>query len=193
MEFRGARGKWQAAGVLGAAFIGLAPAVRACELVIVWRADLTGPASAPPALAPASGTATVSFDFVHPGATVRVDTKNVSDVRSVELHVSRSYTDHAGPAVFTLYSPSSGPLPAVLTKRVTEADVQKQSDPKIASLADVVHAVLNGRAYVTVATKAHPEGELTGFVTMRKEAVYSNDPGDATHNSALHHAAQKAP
>ena len=179
--------------MLGAALIGLAPAVRACELVIVWRADLTGPASVPPIVTPASGTAIVSFDFVHPGATVRVDTKNVSDVRSVELHVSRSYTDHTGPAVFTLYSASSGPLPATLIKRVSEADVQKQSDPKILSLADVVHAVLNGRTYVTIATKAHPEGELSGFVIMRKEAVYSNDPSDTTHNAALHHAAHKAP
>ena len=187
------RGKRLTAGVLGVAFVGLLPAARACELLIVWRADLTGPASLLPSGTPASGTATVSFDFVHPGATVRVDTKNVSDVRSVELHVSRSYTDHTGPAVFTLYSASSGPLPATLIKRVSAADVQKQSDPKISSLADVVHAVLNGRTYVTVATKTHPEGELSGFVTMRKEAVYSDDPSDTTHNAALHHAAQKAP
>ena len=181
--------------MLLAASLGLAalgPAVRACEQVVVWRADLTA-APAAPSGTPASGTATVAFDFIHPGATVRVDTKNVADVRLVELHVSRSYSDHAGPVVFTLYSAASGPLPATLTRRVTQSDLQRQTVPKIASFTDVVQAVLNGRAYVTVATKAHPEGELSGFVTMRKELAYSNDPADAAHDAVLHRASQKTP
>ncbi len=165
---------------------------RACELLIVWKADLTHPQVASPALPPATGTATIQFDFAHPGATVQVDTKNVPDARTVELHISRSYTDHTGPTVCTVYTAAEGSLPATLTRRITETDLVKQTDPKIASFADLVQAVLNGRTYVTVSTKAHPEGALSGFITMRKEAVYTDTPGNISHDPTLHHAAQKS-
>ena len=106
---------------------------------------------------------------------------------AIELHVARSYTDHTGPAVLTLYSLNDGPLPAALTKRVTEADLRKQAVPKVAAFSDVVNAVLNGRAYVTVATKVHPEGELSGVIRMHKKQIYSDNPNDSSHNFALHH------
>lgn len=185
------RTKMTLAALLGGALClaGLALPARACELVIVWKADLSRSGLAPAVQTPAMGTAAIQFDFVHPGATVQVDAKNVQNVRSVTLHVSRSYTDHAGPTVLTLYSAADGPLPAALTRRVSEADLRKQTNPKINTFADLVQAVLNGRAYVTVATKTHPEGELSGFITMRKEAVYSDNPGDITHDPALHHFA----
>ena len=182
-------GKTTLATVCGAlCFAGLILPARACELVITWKAALTGSQPAPMVQTPATGTAAIQFDFVHPGATVQVDTKNLQDVRSIELHVARSYTDHAGPAVVALYSSTDGPLPAALTRRITEADLLKQTRPKIAAFADLVQAVLNGRAYVTVATKSHPEGELSGFITMHKEAIYSDNPGDIAHDPALHHS-----
>ena len=171
-------------------------AVHACELQIIWRAALTPilAGSKPSLLAVSSpaptGTAAIDFDFAHPGATVQVDTQNVQNVTTIELHVSRSYTDHTGPAVLTLYTASDGPLLAKLTKRVTEADLHKQAVPKVFAFSDVVNAVLNGLAYVTVATKAHPEGELSGVIRMHKEQIYSDNPNDLTHDSALHHAAQ---
>lgn len=172
----------------------LTTTVRACELQIIWRAALmpilTNSKPSPPAtlsIAP-TGTAAIDFDFAHPGATVQIDTQNVQDVNTIELHVARSYTNHTGPAVLTLYSAADGPLPAKLTKKVTEADLHKQTVPKIAAFNDVVNAVLNDRAYVTVATKAHPEGELSGIIRMHKEQIYSDNPTDSSHDSALHHA-----
>ncbi len=179
-------------GTVGLAFF--AASAHACELQIIWRAALTPilTNSKPSLLAVSSpaptGTAAIDFDFAHPGATVEVDTQNVQDVQTIELHVSRSYTNHTGPAVLTLYTAADGPLPAKLTKRVTEADLHKQTLPKIAAFSDVVNAVLNGLAYVTVATKAHPEGELSGVIRMHKEQIYSDNPNDPTHDSALHHA-----
>ncbi len=158
--------------------------VRACELAIVWKADLTGSAKT------AAGTATIQFDFTHPGALVQINASHLSDVRTIELHVSRSYSDHTGPSVLTLYTPADGPLPAAFRKQVTEADLQTQTAPKIAAFSDLVQAVLGRRAYVLVTTKAHPEGEWSGFITMRKEAVYSDNPADTSHDPALHHAAQ---
>ena len=161
----------------------LPQAVSSCELAIIWRADMTNSAKT------SSAATAIQFDFVHPGATVRVDPKNLRDIRSVELHVARSYTDHTGPTVVQLYSAADGQMPAAFTRRVTEADLQRQSRPKIAAFSDLVQAVLDHRAYVTVATKDHPQGELSGFITMHKEAIYSNDPTDLSHDPALHHAA----
>ena len=171
----------------------LTPITHACELKITWKAALV-PAKAmlaPVSTAPSApaGTAAIDFDFVHPGATVQVSALDLADVRAIELHVTRSYTDHTGPAVLTLYTAADGPLPTMLTKRVTEADLHKQTTPKISVFTDLVNAVLNGRAYVTVATKAHPEGELSGVIRMHKEQIYSDNASDTTHDAALHHAA----
>lgn len=195
-----AKGKrWAAALLAGALLAGVLgipclTAARACELKITWKAALTsslkGGPSVPP---PATRTAAIDFDLAHPGATVQVDTKNLQDVRAIELHVARSYADHTGPAVLTLYAMGDGPLPALLTRRVTEADLRKQAAPKVAAFSDVVTAVLNGQAYVVVATKAHPEGELSGVIRMHKEEVYSDSASDAAHDAALHHAARTRP
>lgn len=174
--------------------LGLASVARACELKITWKAALTpslkGAASVPPA---ATGTAAIDFDLAHPGATVEVDTKNLTGVRAIEMHVARSYSDHTGPAVLTLYSAGDGPLPAVLTRHVGESDLHRQTAPKVAAFADLVSAVLNGQASVVVVTKAHPEGELSGFIRMHKEEIYSDSASDSAHDAALHHAARAHP
>lgn len=179
---------------LGLILAGLAaqPA-RPCELKIVWKADLSGGKLTPAVATPATGTAAIAFDFAHPGGTVEVDTKGLQGVQSIDLHVARSYADHTGPAVFTLYTPADGPLPAALTRHIAPSDLRPQADSKIQSFADVVQAVLGGRAYVTVSTRAHPLGELSGFISMRKEAVFSDNPADRSHDPALHHAARVSP
>lgn len=166
-------------------FSALSPPASACELAILWRADMTNQAKT------SSAAAAIQFDFAHPGATVRLNTKNLPNVRSVELHVARSHTDHTGPVVLSLYTATDGPMPASLTRRVTQADLHPQSRPKVSSFADLVQAVLDHRAYVTVTTRQHPEGEMSGFITMHKEAVYSSDPTDSSHDPALHRAASK--
>jgi len=187
-------GRYVKALGLGLVLVGLAASsARACELKIVWKADLSGGKLTPAVATSATGTATVAFDFTHPGGTVEVDTKGLEDVRSIELHIARSYTDHTGPTVFTLYTPQDGPLPPTLTKHIAASGLRPQADPKIQSFADVVQAVLGGLAYVTVSTRVHPQGELSGFISMRKEAVYSDDPSDPNHDPALHHAARVNP
>ena len=171
---------------LVSSLLGLTSTSYACELKITWKAAL---ASSVKGGGPAAGTAAIDFDPARPSATVRVDTKGLRDVRAIEMHVTRSYADHTGPAVLTLYSaPGDGPLPAVLTKHVGEADLHKQASPKVAAFGDLVGAVLNGRAYVVVTTKAHPQGEFAGFIHMHKEEVYSDSPTDGAHDAALHHA-----
>lgn len=170
--------------------VNLVPAARACELKITWKAAL---AASPSGSSPAAGTAAIDFDFAHPGATVQVDTRGLRDVRAIELHVARSYTDHTGPAVLTLSSADGSSLPSRLTRHVNEADLHRQTSPKVTAFNDVVSAVLNGQAYVVVRTKAHPEGELSGVIRMHKEEVYSDSAADPAHDSTLHHAAQPHP
>jgi len=166
--------------------LGLASAAHACEMKITWKAALASSLKSSPSAA--AGTAAIDFDPAHPGATVRVGTRGLRDVRAIEMRVTRSYSDHTGPVVLTLYSAADGPLPATLTRHVGEADLHKQAAPKVAAFADLVGAVLNGRAYVVVATKAHPEGEFSGLIQMHKEEVYSDSPADAAHDATLHHA-----
>jgi hypothetical protein len=175
----------------GALSLACLTAAHACELQIIWKAALAPSAKSSQAGTPsATGTAAIDFDLVHPSATVQVETKNVQDVRAIEMHVARSYTDHTGPTVLTVYTSADGPLPPRLTRHVTEADLHTQTAPKIAAFADVVNAVVNDKAYVVITTKAHPDGELFGIIHMHKEEIYSDNPADAAHDAALHHAAQ---
>lgn len=167
----------------------LTPIARACEIKIVWQADLSGIPAVAGAPAPAA-TAAFDFDFTHPGATVQVNSAHLTGVQGIDLHVIRSYSDRTGPTVMALYSASDGPLPGAFVRHIAPADLRPSADAKIASFADVVQAILSHRAYVTVATKAHPQGEMSGFITMHKEAIFSNDPSDKNHDPALHHAAQ---
>ena len=182
-----ARGK-QCATVLFVGALGFVSltAAYACELKITWKAALV---SSLKGGGPAAGTAAIDFDPARPSATMRVDTRGLQDVRAIEMHVTRSYADRVGPAVLTLYSATGdGPLPATLTRHVGETDLRKQASPRVAGFGDLVGAVLNGRAYVVVTTKAHPEGEFSGFIRMHKEEIYSDSPTDGTHDAVLHHA-----
>ena len=176
--------------ILCGAALGLLPLltspVHACREVVVWSAAL---ASSPKA--PAAGTAAIDFDFLHPGATVTVDAKSLKNVQAIELHVTRSFTDHTGPAVLTVYTASDGSLPASLVKKVTPADLHPQASAKVNSFADLVQAVLDGRAYVTVVPTAvaeKPQATLTGFIGMHKVVTYDDSAGEV-HDSALHHVA----
>lgn len=160
----------------------------ACREVVVWSAAL-----APSPKAPAAGTAAIDFDFAHPGATVTVDARALKNVQAIELHVARSFSDHTGPAVLTVYDAKDGPLPASLTRQVTPADLHPQASAKIRTFADLVQAVLDGRTYVTVVPKtavAAPQATLTGFIGMHKVVTYDDSAGEL-HDSALHHKAQK--
>ncbi len=167
----------------------LTPPAHACREVVVWSAAL-----APSPKAPTAGAAAIDFNFAHPGATVTVDAKSLKNVLAIELHVARSFSDHTGPAVLTIYEAKDGPLPAALTRQVTPADLHPQASAKIRTFADLVQAVLDGRAYVTVVPKAAvsaaaPQATLTGFIGMHKVVTYDDSAGEV-HNSALHHKPQ---
>ncbi len=167
----------------------LPPPAHACREVVVWSAAL-----APSPKAPAAGTAAIDFDFAHPGATVTVDAKALKNVQAIELHVARSFSDHTGPAVLTVYDAKDGPLPASLTRRVTPADLHPSASAKINRFADLVQAVSDGRAYITVVSAIaadKPQATLTGFIGMHKVVTYDDGAGEV-HDSALHHKSAKA-
>ena len=177
-----------AAAALMATFLIAAPAGRACNEVITWSADLTGANEKPAIDTQAGGKATFVMDFENPKATITVDTKNLKDVERIELRASQTFGDVNGPPILTIYDAKSGPLPASLSIVATDADIIKQTTPKVASIADVAGVVVNGQSAVVVCTKTHPGGEIAGRISMHKSAVYSNDPNSRFHNPALHKA-----
>lgn len=174
--------------ILGLALIPTAVPAHACNEVISWYADLSGTSETPAVQSTASGRATFVFDFQNPQATVTVDTHGLQDVLRIELHACPTYSDVNGPAIAMLYQAKDGPLPASLTKVLTNADVLKIDKPNVASMNDVANVVLNDQSAVVVYTKEHPEGEIAGKIGMHKTYVYSDDPNSKFHDPRLHAA-----
>ncbi|MGO9575487.1 MAG: CHRD domain-containing protein [Terriglobales bacterium] len=125
--------------------------------VVTWSAEMSGRREIPTVVTDARGKAGFVFDFPNRRATVTITTRNIKDVEKIELRIRRSAHDASGPAAIVIYDAKDGPYSGRLT-RVLPASRFKE----LATL------VLNGRATVTVCTKSHPDGEITGRVQMHK-------------------------
>jgi hypothetical protein len=180
------RGGWVAMVVAAAAMIAMPSS--ACNEVVSWYADLKGGNESPAVRTQASGRATFVFDFEHPQATIQVDTQGLQGVEKIEFHACRTYTDVNGPVMSVLYQAKDGPLPTTFSKVITDADIVKVDQPKVGSIKDVANVVVNNQASVVVYTKAHPEGEIAGKITMHKTYVFSDAPGSKFHDPSLHRA-----
>ena len=179
--------------MIAALFLTLVPrAARACNTLVVWQADLKGDGLSPAVQTAAGGIAVFGFNFHNdvgtPDATVAVDLHDARDVTSIDLRAGDR--TKPGPILFTLYTRKQGKLRGGhLSKTITEADLQRQSDPRIQTFADVVNAVTGHTAFITVNTRAHPTGELRGDISMRKVPIYSADDSSAGHDPRLHEQA----
>jgi len=125
--------------------------------VVTWSADLSGKREIPSVVTNATGKAGFVFDFSNHEVTVNLVTHDIQDVQRVELRLRRSAHDASGPILITVYEAKDGPFNATLTKTFSAKHFEE--------LATVI---LNGRAIVTVSTKSHPDGEITGRVQMHK-------------------------
>ena len=172
-----------------------APVARACNTKVVWQADLTGAGFTPAVRTSATGKAVFQFNFHNdigtPDATVIVDLSNVKGVTGIDLRAGDR--DKPGPILFSLYSRKDGRRsPNHFSKTITEADLHRQTDPRIQTFVDVVNAVTGHTAFITVSTRANAAGELRGEITMRKIAIYSAEDTGAGHNAQLHEQAASA-
>lgn len=166
--------------------------VIACNNVIQWYADLKGSNETPSIDTQDSGKATFIFNFEHPEATIKLDTQNITDVKTVELRFARTQDDMSGPTLVVLYDSKDGKLPGTISKTIRDLDIVKQTTPKVEHMQDIVNTVLNGMAVVAICTKAHPQGEIAGRISMHKTVVFSDDPNNPFHDPSLHNAAHAA-
>jgi hypothetical protein len=130
--------------------------------VVEWYADLTGAKDTSGVLAdavrtPATGKATVSFDFNNQTAIFTVEAREIKDVQKIELRSARARGDISGPTLLTLYDAKEGPFPGKVTQTVVHQVFNQIKSP-----------VLNGQGVVVITTKAHPDGEVAGIITMHK-------------------------
>jgi len=125
--------------------------------VVTWSANLSGRREIPSVTTDATGTAGFVFDFPNRKATINIVTRSLQDVQKIELRMRRAAHDASGPVLITVYDSKDGPFNGTLTKTFPAT--------RFKELATVI---LNGRAIVTVCTKSHPDGEITGRVEMHK-------------------------
>ena len=180
---------------LSLSFLALVPRhAPACNTQVIWQADLTGAGLTPTVETDATGVARFTFNFHNdigtPDATVAIYLENAKNVTSIDLRAGDR--EKPGPVLFTLYSRKQGKLPTNFSKLITEKDLQRQTDPKIQTFADVVNAVTGNTAFITVNTRAHASGELRGPITMRTIPIYSAEDTGTGHNPALHQQAAGA-
>jgi hypothetical protein len=131
--------------------------------MIEWSADLSGArdsswgAQRPTVQTPAAGKLTASFDFDHKIVTFQGQAKNIAGVSRIELRTTRSKGDLSGPVLVTLFDFHDGPFTGTFAKTVSSESFMR-----------VATAITNGEAAVVVATDAHPDGEIAGFIEMHK-------------------------
>ena len=138
--------------------------------IVRWAADLkahdhtAGIESQSVAVSPtetrSTGKATVSFDLERHSLTIKVETAGLKDVTGIELRVARSDDDYDGPSLSSLYEPKNGPFHGSISKTF--------GDPAYQEIAKVI---ANGQAVISIVTKAHPQGEISGLITMRKSSM----------------------
>ena len=122
------------------------------------RAALSGENEVPPVDTDASGSATIGLNPL--AITVTLETQGLTDAIAAHIHCAPPGVN--GPIIFQLYATTDGPLPSVLTKRLTEADlILNQS---ITTFLDSQQAIASGQCYVNVHTAAHADGEIRGQI-----------------------------
>lgn len=121
------------------------------------NAVLTGRQVSPPVETGGRGTATVTVAPDGESITYDLETSDLRNITAAHLHAGLPGAD--GPILFTL-TPAllAGPFPNTLTA----ADLQPGGG--IATFADAAAAILEGRTYVEVRTRTHPEGEVRGHL-----------------------------
>jgi hypothetical protein len=128
-----------------------------------YIAILSGGKEVPPVQTKATGK--VIFGM-NPDATSIKYTIKVSDIKSpTAAHIHTGAPGTNGPVVTLLFSSANGEIPKghVLAKGVITAE-SLIGPLKGKTLADLLDAIKSGNAYVNVHTKAHPDGEIRGWI-----------------------------
>ena len=125
------------------------------------EATLNGDNEPDPVTTQATGQATI--DLTSTAITVTLRTDGV--VGAILAHIHVGAPGENGPVIFPLFeSTTDGPLPAVLSKQLTAADLLAAPPFGVTTFGDALNAILSGNAYVNVHTTANPNGEIRGQI-----------------------------
>lgn len=107
------------------------------------------------------GTATAELTLNGSSVHYRVDVTNLRDVTGAYVHIGRSWED--APAVADLYEGlKTGPVSGVLA-----SGVLRMADVHGTSIRQLVRAIQQDDAYVTIHTRSHPSGEVRGQLRIQ--------------------------
>lgn len=158
-----------------------AAAVPATAAVLLYRADLSGPAEDPPNASPATGSALVTFDTVENTMRVQLDFSGLQGLtRAAHIHCCTALPGQGSVGVAT-HLPNFPGFPRDLDgtgvtagnyDRTFDADVAPFLNPTFiannggaaGALSALLAGIDAGKAYLNLHTAAFPGGEIRGFL-----------------------------
>lgn len=134
-----------------------------------FQTNLTGQAEVPPVQTNARGTMMVRIPQDEQRLPYILRVQNVPQVTAAHLHCAERGQN--GPAIVTLYSTNQPRnISGVLSEGViTVEDILsagESCEPRIDTMAHLVQAMREGRVYVNVHNRAHPDGVIRGQLTF---------------------------
>jgi hypothetical protein len=147
-----------------------------------FQVNLTGAEVVPPVDTSASG---IFFLYVEAGpngqynVSYELDVRDIVDVTAAHIHMAAKGAE--GPVIVPLFDgpAKSGSFTGALAQgSILEADFTGPMAGK--TFADLTAAVLAGETYVNVHTKAYPNGEIRGQITVPTDASTATSSGAGT-------------
>ncbi|MDA8085065.1 MAG: CHRD domain-containing protein [Nitrospiraceae bacterium] len=137
-----------------------------------FSTTLEGKNEAPPVKTGGTGKIVFRFwtgaEIGEIGLDYTLDVKDIKDVTSAHIHLGKP--GESGPAVVVLFSgpEKKGAFTGTLAHgRIVSSDLVGPLEGK--TVADLMHEIVEGNAYVNVHTVAHPGGEVRGQLKCPKD------------------------
>lgn len=137
------------------------------------QVQLTGAEEVPPVETEAAGTFTLSITIGGPAGydvSYKLDVENIVDVTAAHIHLGAM--GEAGEVVYPLYEgpEKTGSFSGTLAEGTFDAS--KLTGPMQGkTVTDLATAVFGGMTYVNVHTKANPQGEIRGQISLSLPGV----------------------
>lgn len=127
-----------------------------------YTAVLTGAEEVPPVTTTASGTVVFTPNSDNTQMTYRLEVKGLKDFKGAHIHLGDRGTN-GKPVVMLDSKAKEGEFSGVLAEGVIKASELK-GGLKGKKIEDLAKDMKEGKLYVNVHTKAHPDGEIRGQI-----------------------------
>lgn len=145
---------------------------------------LSGSEVVPPVQTSATGQATFTVDFTGAGVGYKLEVTDLQDVTAAHIHAGAKGVN--GPVVVPLFNgpAKTGPFTGVLAEgTITPADLKGDLQGK--GLPDLLVLMQGGGLYVNVHTKANPDGEIRGQISLEGLNIPSGAIPTTTQTTAV--------